>query len=488
MGDTEGMLGTTSVSGNKAWHAGHATDQLASALALAATAGATVISFVLERGNRPYTDNYVTPADIGFGLAMFCVAVLGAVLLCLRPRHRTGWIMLTSVLLLNLGLLCHAAAIRWMLVDPTRGFAPDVSAWLAIWLIPLGLAALPFALATWPTGRIETGWQRKMCPAAVLGLAIATVAQAFTPDHLDGVAQARIDNPYAIQAFTSVSSPLTAAGLGLVATFGLASAGRLLWVSFVRAKNRVDVYPVATVMVVLVFAIATIASNPVFALALVAPVVALALVIAAAGTRRLERVERSRAELISEREAERHRLRRDLHDGIGPILAALRLELDSHAAIVSERALTLTDNALTEIRRISRALRPAALDELGLVGAIRELVDTIEASGGPRASLQASPLPVLPPAIEVAALRIAAEALTNVVRHANAAHVAVHLERNDNALVVRIVDNGTGWITAAEGAGLPSMRTRATELGGTCQILSGPNGTTVHAALPIDLR
>ena len=169
------------------------------AVLVVAAAAAMIGALAIERGNRPYTANFRTDADNIFGVALFCVTVLGAVLLALRRSHPTGLLIVGSGLLLGLGLLCHGAAVRLRLVNEAHGTFVDIPTWLAPWLVVPGLGLLPFALATWPDGRIEARWLRRILPIAAAGLALATIAQAFAPDRLDGVAGSyRIDNPYGI--------------------------------------------------------------------------------------------------------------------------------------------------------------------------------------------------------------------------------------------------------------------------------------------------
>ncbi|MCW5853310.1 MAG: sensor histidine kinase, partial [Anaerolineae bacterium] len=144
-----------------------------------------------------------------------------------------------------------------------------------------------------------------------------------------------------------------------------------------------------------------------------------------------------------------------------------------------------------DVRRLVHDLRPPALDELGLVAAIQELAATFQRHL--LITVQAPPsLPPLPAAVEVAAYRIAQEALTNVVRHAQATHCAVTLslgpdEQAPTALCLDIVDDGIGLPDGhSTGVGLLSMRERAEELGGACAIeRRAEGGTAVHARLPL---
>jgi len=211
-------------------------------------------------------------------------------------------------------------------------------------------------------------------------------------------------------------------------------------------------------------------------------------------------LQRSRERLVTTREEERRRLRRELHDGIGPQLAALTLKLETARnklahdpaadALLSDLA-ERTRSAVVDVRRSVHALRPPALDELGLVPALRETAAQY-GQGGLRISVEAlEDLPSLPAAVEVAAYHIdyiAQEAMTNAVRHAEAKACVVRLDLDDEAGLLRleVEDDGCGTGPGrGTGVGLSSMRERAEELGGTCVI--GPvatGGTRVRVKLP----
>jgi signal transduction histidine kinase len=207
-------------------------------------------------------------------------------------------------------------------------------------------------------------------------------------------------------------------------------------------------------------------------------------------------LQRSRERLITAREEERRRLRRDLHDGLGPQLASLTLtlaaarELLQHDVEAADALLqelsTHTQAAIADIRRVVYDLRPPALDDLGLVVALREQAANYS-HAGLRITIDAPDhLPPLPAAVEVAAYRIVQEALTNVVRHAQAQVCVVCLRLGD-ALDVKIRDDGVGLPPGGRaGVGLTSMRERAAELGGMCRIESAPSGgTCIHVQLPL---
>lgn len=210
---------------------------------------------------------------------------------------------------------------------------------------------------------------------------------------------------------------------------------------------------------------------------------------------------RSREKIVAAREDERRKLRRDLHDGLAPTLAAAGLALDhARAAVRSDpdaaeaaidEARQAVRGTIQEIRRLSRELRPPALDTLGLVGAIREQADALggRAASGPVIIVEAPlDLPALPAAVEVAAYRIAVEGMMNVVRHAAATICRVDVGIADDQLRIDVSDDGIGMVAADSGVGLRSMRERAEEVGGDVTIEpSALGGAHLTARLPVDL-
>ncbi|MGB7342443.1 MAG: sensor histidine kinase, partial [Phototrophicaceae bacterium] len=206
-------------------------------------------------------------------------------------------------------------------------------------------------------------------------------------------------------------------------------------------------------------------------------------------------LQESRQQILITREEERRRLRRDLHDGLGPALATLTLQAEAARewlAINPEKSETLlqeiitgSQSTLSEIRRIVYDLRPPALDDLGLVSAIREqanqftrndLLITVDAP---------DLLPPLSAAAEVATYRIVQEALTNVTRHSQAHNCHVFLCLN-GTMDIEITDDGIGIpLSRRAGVGLNSIHERAAELGGSCVITSQQGiGTQVMVSLP----
>ncbi|HCB04129.1 MAG TPA: hypothetical protein DEQ43_07775 [Nocardioides bacterium] len=206
----------------------------------------------------------------------------------------------------------------------------------------------------------------------------------------------------------------------------------------------------------------------------------------------------SRGATIAAVEEERRRLRRELHDGLGPRLSGVAFTSDAARNLIrtdpaaAERMVAQlradTVIAIEEIRRMVYAMRPPALDELGLVPALRQQAVGLRNRDGDPVTVEVSApeeLPDLPAAVEVAAYRIVSEALTNVARHSSSARAAVLIDAGTDGLRLEVTDRGrsAAW---RPGVGLSSMRERATELGGTLEAGPGPGGGgRVAALLPL---
>lgn len=211
-------------------------------------------------------------------------------------------------------------------------------------------------------------------------------------------------------------------------------------------------------------------------------------------------LQKSREKLVTTREEERRRLRRDLHDGIGPSLAAQTIKVGVARQLLADnptaadRLLETLENdlsgTLTDIRHIIYNLRPPSLDDLGLVGAIREFVSQLKSGNGQEFLIDVKvphTIPSLPAAVEVAVFRIIQEAVTNVIRHSSATKCVVLLRVSKNGLELIVEDNGSGIDeNAKKGVGLLSMKERATEIGGYCNVESRERqGTKIEVFLPM---
>jgi signal transduction histidine kinase len=212
---------------------------------------------------------------------------------------------------------------------------------------------------------------------------------------------------------------------------------------------------------------------------------------------------RAHQDLARAREEERRRVRDELHDGLGPTLSAVRLSLaaatnhlqtdPARARALISAARTQVGESVADVRRLVYGLRPPGLDERGLVASLETfarglaspLALTVVDDGGAAGAR-------LPAAVEVAAYRIALEAVTNAVRHSGGTRCSVHVALADAHLEVRVRDDGRGTATAPDragtwlaGIGLSSMRARAEELGGSLDVRGDQEGTMVVAVLPL---
>lgn len=208
-------------------------------------------------------------------------------------------------------------------------------------------------------------------------------------------------------------------------------------------------------------------------------------------------LQRSRERIVSAREEERRRLRRDLHDGLGPQLASLGLKIDAARNQIEHDPLQATEilgdlrwevkDAIADIRRLVYDLRPPVLDELGLTGALRASAVAQLSPAGSEVTVEGPErIPHLPAAVEVAAYRIGQEAVTNVARHARAKHCTVRLQIESD-LQMEIRDDGEGLPELIKaGVGLTSMEERASELGGRF-VIEGiqTGGTRVFVQFPL---
>jgi len=206
----------------------------------------------------------------------------------------------------------------------------------------------------------------------------------------------------------------------------------------------------------------------------------------------------SRERLVLAREEERRRIRNDLHDGLAPTLSSLQLQLGAVRNLMrqnSDQAETIINdlredlrNATAEIRQLVNDLRPPMLDELGLVGAIKNF--KFQGSGVSFEVNAPEPMPKLPAAVEVAVYRIASEAIHNVVKHAQATTCVVSIGISDRRLTLSVTDNGTSLPHQhTVGVGLHSMQERVAALGGTLAVQSCESGgTCLVARLPLDAQ
>lgn len=210
------------------------------------------------------------------------------------------------------------------------------------------------------------------------------------------------------------------------------------------------------------------------------------------------RPRRNGTTLVRELERERSRIARELHAGAGQPLAGIKLNLEMLDGCRAElpprgqealaRLQTLTDQALDQVRAVSHSLHPPEWQNLTTAEALRKLVDSSGVSTRLAVELVMDPLPVEPPhTTKIALYRCAQECISNIVRHAGATRFALSLKVHGAMLELRIEDNGHGFATGvhSKGIGLQALQDHSTALGGTCEVVTGPAGTTIVVQLPL---
>jgi two-component system NarL family sensor kinase len=205
-------------------------------------------------------------------------------------------------------------------------------------------------------------------------------------------------------------------------------------------------------------------------------------------------VQASRAALVTAREEERRRIRRDLHDGLGPTLASMKLQISAvqrllepdpgRAAAMLEEVRSAMNETTADIRRLVYGLRPPLIDELGLIAALR---NHPAAQATMELTVRPEVLPDLPAAVEVALYRIGSEAIHNAVRHSGGRHCEVTIGVQSNVVRMDISDDGRGLPERlVDGVGVSAMRERAAELGGSVNLANNDDrGTTVTTIVPL---
>ena len=487
-------------------------NQAAQAVAILTILAGTVslvVRFRLARGVERLQLRWVALAAALMGVAMAGVAVL----VIAGALNLAGWVAVLGVVLLPLAI--GAAILRYRLygldylISRTAVYglltASGVGVYVAVvklseWLlregaglgssllatavIAVGFAPARDRLQHWVDRRLYGERHDPARAVARLGQRLRDAPATGGEDVLAGVLQEVCETLRLPSASLCVDEGVEVAAFGRQATaresIPLEHEGQRIGVLLVGVRSGEDTLGAADRRVLEILA---------------APVA-----VAAHAVLLSRELQRSRERLVAAREEERRRLRRDLHDGLGPILTAVTLKADAarsllHAAPGQARGLLAelhgdANQAIGDLRRVVYDLRPAALDELGLLGALGQQVDRFARQGLSIALVAPPVLPVLPAAVEVAAYRICTEALTNVARHAHAHHVSI-VVAIDGALCLEVLDDGTASTANGDrwrpGVGLLSMAERVAEVGGTLRAGPTPTGGRVYANLPLAL-
>jgi signal transduction histidine kinase len=452
-----------------------------------------VVGLVLRARNSELVG---APEDLH--LADLWLAVLGPVVgasLLTQDRRSLPGLILLATAVMSVGWT--AGEYATYATTTAQGLPGDaVAAWVAQWTwVPY--LALPMLLAlTYPDERVPR--PRWLAAAVVADLAAIVVLSAVHPGTFPTLP--RVENPLGLDGVRWLEPALTVAvgvaAVGLIPACFVAAAVRWRRSSGDR-RTQLGWFVAGIVAFLVAFLVPFHQTQP-WSDLLAAAGYTLLFAGIAIGTQIVTltgRLRREREELVRGREEERLRLHRDLHDGLGPELAGVALQIGALSCTAEDPAtkqrLTVLQQrlqvAVGEVRRVVDDLRPAAVDTLGLVPALREWTGTLS-TPELTCGVEAGPLPDLPPAVEMAAYRITTEAVTNAVRHGRTGRCEVRLSVDPGgALVVEVSDDGIGVPSDVHpGVGLPSMRARAGDIGGALDIAPrAGGGTVVRAVLPV---
>ncbi|MEO8851870.1 MAG: histidine kinase [Allobranchiibius sp.] len=480
-----------------------------SAALLVLSVGAAIAVIWSERsqgvGAELLNDPNATAAEL------LCFGTVGAILIWRRPDLPFGWLLglgaLADILLVGIGL----PSLAWVY----RGSGGELAAWgvgfgVLQWVPAaiIGIVNVRFPSGQ-PSSTLGSWLDRALRYGIVIGVIMNYLGDSAMRDVEVGVGplQARrfIDGTWV--------TPIGNASIVLVPVLillgGLAGIGvivRCFRASGIERKQlqwRAAGAAVALVLFPLTIAdtlpaAASVAGPLIFVITLLIPVLRYQLWSGAPLTRRRKvGLLVSRRALMGLHEEERRRLRRDLHDGLGPLVTGLRLNLDAAQAQLEtnpEKALEYLANArqasaevIADLRGLVYGLRPPALDELGLAGTLRAQLQGFAEGSGIQLLLNLDPPLTLPAAVEVALYRTSTEAITNVIKHSSAQRCTVSLTTAGTDVVLHVDDDGPVSDTWYAGVGLTAMRERAVELGGTFLASSGPEGFHIRATYPKEL-
>jgi PAS domain S-box-containing protein len=207
-------------------------------------------------------------------------------------------------------------------------------------------------------------------------------------------------------------------------------------------------------------------------------------------------LQRLSGQLMRVQDEERRRIARELHDDLGQVLVALKMNLDSSAQSESHgEAIQLAQDALAKVRNLSYVLHPPLLDESGLLPALHVYIEGLKKRTDLKVSLDCKPVPFprLTRDIENSIFRVVQEALTNVLRHARSPDARLEIHQQTDRIFVRVrdfgvgmpVDAATGVSIIGTGVGLGGMKERVKQLGGQVNFLRAEPGTLVEAVIPL---
>jgi signal transduction histidine kinase len=432
-------------------------------------------------------DSVASTANALFIVGMTLLAVTGC--LVVRAGHHPvmGWLLVGTGLVNVLGRLAMGLAAAAH--ESTPSVAPTLG-WLTNWCWIPGLALAMLLILRFPDGVLLGRWRRVVQQVVLAWTAVAVFVTAFAPGPLGAEELEPLTNPFGIGLLSGILD----AALGVLFTLMpvlllvVIVAAMLRWR---HATDRRELRPVALALAFLAvatpLALARGEGRIVEGLAWLVLPVAVAYAVARHDLWDVD-LRRRFDRLRGVREEERNRLRRDLHDSLGPLLGSISLRAeaarnllaaDAPRAQVDEVLLgigTQAEVAAVEVRRVIDELGPSALAESDLVTALAALLEG-HASSGTEFVLEApAALPTLSPAAEVALYRVASEAVRNAVRHAQAGSCTVSLAVLDGQVELSVTDDGVGLRGRPAGVGRTAMADRIAAVGGAFALRDGVDG------------
>ena len=454
---------------------------LSSAITTAVVIAAAVIAAVdassrgsLTGGSAP--EESLQPA---FQAALALGWAVPAIVLATRRPALPFWI------LAQLAAVTHATAAILIAVGAEDRWA----VWVASWLIVVELPALTAMVQLFPTGRALVGWRPYLVVSVALGL-LGVVAVA-------------------LEAFPQATAPIgNAAGLVAVPLLTFTAIGGVVPLAVrYRRTTGGERRAVAWLLVILgtgIFVPAMVAAGGQSGVIAAQLFTVGQLVFVSVAVLRYRvwglapMMQRSLQRVISATDAERRRIRAELHDGVGAELTGIRLKVDAAFQLIDQRPQRAAEilhstssdigSVVDEVRRLVDGLRPAALDRMALGAAIRQRAEELSTHtpGLLVTVVQAEELDHLQPGADVAVYRLVTEAMNNVVRHAAATHCEVRVSVRRDEIVIEVSDDGSGPIAErSDGVGMSSMAARAAEVGGYLVAGAHPErGYRVQAIIP----
>lgn len=435
--------------------------------------------------------------------ASWAVAGWGALRVLQDRRDGAAYLLQWSGLAWAVAALCETGGLSESAWLPLGGVTPEVQVAAHLMARALLVAAIIIVL---PDREADGFLRRGPAVAALAGLTVVLIV-ALTAQPVGAVLR---DTPFGFGNRTWIEAGRHLPRLAVGAMVGVEAAAL---VALHRTRRGLPPTSFQVIGWALVAAAAPLAvpmieerlpAVGVDVLAVVVfpalPVVSVVALLRTASTvaRTLTRLRLAQQRMVEAVENERRRLRHDLHDGLGPALAGIALGMRAAASTVSTnepatatllgRLAEEAEACLEEVRRLVYDLRPPALDQLGLQAAVASYAERCcSAPEAPALQLFVEELPPLPAAVELAAYRIAVEAVTNAARHAQASTLLLGITTDGAVVAIEVTDDGRGLpVDLVAGVGLVSMRQRAESIGGQLKVCTGVRGgTSVQARLPL---